>query len=143
MGLHPASRDIRTSAGRYLSLVHDGASFAIMSARGLSPIRARQTGADVAGRRDERFDTALALKLEEGEGTARNVSASGIYFVTGAALKEGQRVKFRLDFQNFPGGPVAVACIARVVRVEPEGPMHGVGAAIDSFEFFRTPKKRH
>ena len=74
---------------------------------------------------------------------ARNVSASGIYFTTGVALEAGQRVKFRLDFQNFPGGPVAVDCIARVVRVEPEGPVHGVGAAIDSFEFFRTPKQQH
>lgn len=97
----------------------------------------------MAGRREERFDTSLALKLEEGEGVVRNVSASGIYFVTDVALQAGDRVKFRLDFENFPAGPVAASCIAHVVRVEPEGEKQGVGAAIQSFEFYRAPKARH
>jgi Tfp pilus assembly protein PilZ len=95
----------------------------------------------VAGRQEERFDTTLAVRLEEGGGTARNVSANGIYFVTDVALEVGARVNLALDFQNFPGGPIQVSCVARIVRVEAQGAKKGVGAAIQSFEFHRLPKE--
>lgn len=91
----------------------------------------------MAGRRDERFETTLPLRLAQGEGVARNVSSSGIYFVTDVALETGAPVKFTLDFQNFAGGPVRVNCMARVVRVEQKGEKNGVGARINSFEFVR------
>ena len=92
----------------------------------------------MAGRKDERFGTDLKVKLEGGEGVVRNVSASGIYFVTDVALQEGQPVKFKLDFDSFPSGPVSVNCVARIVRVEEQGVRKGIGAAIDSFEFRRA-----
>jgi hypothetical protein len=92
-------------------------------------------------RRDERFDTTLALSLEHGEGTVRNVSASGIYFVTDVALEEGSPVRFSLDFENFPGGPIRVVCSAHVVRVEAQGTKRGVAAAIRRFDFRRLPVK--
>ena len=92
------------------------------------------------GRKDERFKTELAVRLEGGVGVARNVSASGIYFVTDVALKEGAPVKFTLEFQDFPSGPIAVNCIARIVRIEEQGASKGIAAAISSFEFHRLPK---
>jgi len=91
----------------------------------------------MAGRRDERFETTLPLRLGQGEGVARNVSANGIYFVTDVALEPGAPVKFTLDFQNFAGGPVRVNCMARVVRVEQREEKNGVAASISSFEFVR------
>jgi hypothetical protein len=93
----------------------------------------------VAGRQEERFDTTLAVRLEKGGGIARNVSANGIYFVTDVALKAGATVKLALDFLNFPGGPLQVNCVARIVRVEAQGEKNGIGAAIQSFEFHRLP----
>ena len=93
----------------------------------------------MAGRKDERFAADLTVRFEGGEGAVRNVSASGIYFVTDAALREGQPVKFSLDFQNFPSGPISVNCIARIVRVEEQGARKGIAAAISSFEFRRIP----
>jgi PilZ domain len=95
----------------------------------------------VPERKEERVETDLRLHFGEGEGVARNVSASGIYFLTNMAFKEGQRVKFTLEFMNFAGGAIEVKCIARIVRVEDEeqGAGHGVGAAISSFEFRRLP----
>jgi hypothetical protein len=93
----------------------------------------------MAGRRDERFQTELRVRLEGGFGLARNVSASGIYFVTDVALQAGQPVSFTLEFEDFPSGPIAVDCIARVVRVEEQGTTRGVGVAISSFEFHRIP----
>ena len=92
------------------------------------------------GRRDERFDTTHALRLEHGEGVLRNVSASGIYFVTDEALQEGAPVKFTLEFHEFRGGPVRANCIARIVRVEQQEEGQGVAASIISFEFLRIPQ---
>lgn len=93
------------------------------------------------GRKEQRFDTELTVRLEGGgEGVARNVSASGIYFVTDAALQAGQPVRFSLEFQEFPSGPIEVNCSARIVRVVEQGTSRGVGASIDSFEFHTLPK---
>lgn len=92
------------------------------------------------GRKEERFDTELKVRLEGGEeGTARNVSASGIFFVTEAALEAGQELRFTLEFQDFPSGPIEVNCSARVVRVVEQGAGRGIGASIDSFEFRTLP----
>lgn len=93
----------------------------------------------VAGRQEERFDTTLAMRLGDGHAVARNVSANGIYFLTDVALEAGETVTLTLDFENFPGGPIRVNCLARVVRVEEREGKKGVGAAIQSFEFHRLP----
>ena len=93
------------------------------------------------GRKEQRFDTELTVKLDGGgEGVARNVSANGIFFVTDVALEAGQPVKLILEFQDFAGGPMEVNCSARVVRVEEQGAGRGIGASIDSFEFHTLPK---
>lgn len=94
------------------------------------------------GRKEERFQTELPISFESGEGVAQNVSANGIYFVTDAALQEGQPVKFSMEFPSFPGGPIVVNCVARVVRLEERGTRRGVGASISSFEFSRTAQGR-
>ena len=91
------------------------------------------------GRKDERYGADLTVRFEGGEGAVRNVSASGIYFLTDVALKEGQPVRFTLDFESFPSGPISVNCIARIVRVEEQGARKGIAAAISSFEFRRIP----
>jgi hypothetical protein len=105
----------------------------------VAPAKFQKAHVAESGRRDERFGTELTVQLEGGEGLVRNVSASGIYFVTDVTLKEGQPVKLRLDFQDFPSGPISVNCSARIVRVEEQGARKGVAAAISSFEFRRIP----
>lgn len=96
----------------------------------------------VAGRREERFDTTLAVRLEQGGGVARNVSANGIYFITDIVLQKGEPVRFSLDFAGQPGGALIVKCLARVVRVEPCDGKLGVAAAISDFEFLRVGGKK-
>jgi hypothetical protein len=92
----------------------------------------------VPGRKDERFDTTLPVRLERGGGVARNVSATGIYFITDQALEAGATVTFALDFEDFPGGPIQVNCVGRVVRIdEQDEKKKGVAAAIQSFDFHR------
>lgn len=94
----------------------------------------------MAGRRNERFDTTLAVRLEHGIGVVRNVSASGIYFVTDVALEAGTPVRFTLEFGGLPSGPIAVNCIARIVRVDGGGTTKGVAAEISSFQFRRIAR---
>ena len=88
-------------------------------------------------RKEERYETDMKVRLEAGEGVARNVSANGIYFVTDVALEEGQPVRLSLEFREFPSGPVAVECLARVVRVEQRGVGKGVAASIISMDLQR------
>jgi hypothetical protein len=95
----------------------------------------------LAGRLEERFDTTLAIRLEHGEGVVRNVSASGMYFITDIALEEGAPVTFKLHFAGHPGGTLMLQGRARVVRIEPRDGKHGVGAAVMSFEFVRAGRK--
>ena len=95
----------------------------------------------MAGRLEERFDTTLAIRLEHGEGVVRNVSATGIYFVTDIALERGKTVAFTMQFPARPGGPLLLKGFARVIRVEPCDGKHGVGAAVASFEFVRAGEK--
>jgi PilZ domain-containing protein len=92
----------------------------------------------VESRREERFDTSMPVQLMRGSGVARNVSATGIYFVTDVALTEGAPVSFTLDFNDYPGGPLRVKCAATVVRVEQRNGKVGVAALIGSFEFLRV-----
>jgi PilZ domain-containing protein len=89
-------------------------------------------------RREERFATKLPIRLEGGEaGVVLNVNASGVYFVTDVALEEGQAVSFTVEFRDSPSGPIAVNCVAQIVRREEQGAGRGVGASISSFEFRR------
>ena len=94
-------------------------------------------GGSVPGRKDKRHPADLTVMFEGGSGAVRNVSASGIYFVTDAVLIEGQPVKFSLNFDHFPSGPIEVNCFARVVRVEEQGARSGVAVEISDFEFRR------
>lgn len=94
------------------------------------------------GRRDERFASDFTIKLDRGDGVMRNVSASGVFFVTDVALKPGDAIQFTLEFSSREIGVVAARCEAHVVRVEPQGTLTGVGAAFDSIEFHRHPRSR-
>jgi hypothetical protein len=96
----------------------------------------------VGGRADERFEGDLTIKLDQGEGVMRNVSASGVYFVADVDLKPGEAVKFTLEFSGLQIGVVSARCEARVVRVEPQGTLKGVGAAFESIQFERITKPR-
>ena len=71
----------------------------------------------------------------------RNVSATGMYFVTDVALREGAPVSFTLHFAAHPGGGLVLKGMARVVRVEPREGRNGVGAELTSFMFLRAGRK--
>lgn len=97
----------------------------------------RTAKALVAGREAERVAADFQVTFAAGEGVARNVSASGIYFETDSVLVVGQPIELRIQFPDFPGGGLQVTCNAYVVRVETQSTARGVAAAIASFEFRR------
>lgn len=45
-------------------------------------------------------------------------------------------MRFTVEFREFLSGPIAVNCVALIVRLEEQG-AGGVGASISSFEFRR------
>lgn len=92
----------------------------------------------MATRRDERFDADLTIKLDRGDGLMRNVSASGVYFMTDVDLKPGEALKFTLEFSGLQIGVVSARCEARVVRVDRQGALKGIGAMFESIEFHRA-----
>lgn len=93
------------------------------------------------GRKDERFESDLTIRIDQGQCVIRNVSASGVFFVTEADLKPGEALKFTLQFTGEQIGVVSARCEARVVRVESQGTKKGVGATFESIEFHRTAQQ--
>lgn len=91
----------------------------------------------MAGRKDARFASNLTIKFDQGDGVMRNISASGLYFVTETDLKPGESLKFTLEFSGVQVGLVSARCEGRVVRVEPQGALKGVGATFQTIEFQR------
>jgi hypothetical protein len=92
-------------------------------------------------RSDERLKAKLTVQLEHGQGTVRDLSASGIYFVTDVPLKVGEPLRFSLEFQNAKTGSISANCIARIVRVEKQGDLQGVAASISRITLSGTPRR--
>jgi hypothetical protein len=77
-----------------------------------------------------RHSVALPVRFSGGEGITRNVSATGVYFVTACPFEEGQPVSLSLTFSQANGTrPVDVTCRGFVRRVETvESSAQGEGA---------------
>ena len=80
----------------------------------------------------------MRIELDGGSGETRNVSASGIYFITDVPLEPGAPLRFTLRFKRASGGPFLLRGEARVVRTERVGSQFGVGAAISHYKLERV-----
>jgi len=96
----------------------------------------------VPGRLDERFPSVMPIELDRGSGETRNVSASGIYFVTDFPLEKGAPLRFILRLKQPSGGPFLLRGEARVVRIEQLDDKFGVGLAISHYELERVGPPR-
>ncbi len=90
-------------------------------------------------RSEQRLKTKLRVRLDQGQGVVRDLSASGIYFLTDAALKVGEPLKFSVELQHAKTGSISADCIARIVRVEPQGKLKGVAASISRIVLRTAP----
>jgi hypothetical protein len=90
-------------------------------------------------RRVNRFRGGIAVELKNGTGTARDFSASGVYFNTDQSFSPGEPIEFVMLLENsYLGELVRVRCWGKVTRVEPNGEKTGVAAAIASHKFEGT-----
>lgn len=82
-------------------------------------------------RREERIMLEMPVLLEGGTGISRDISQSGIYFVTDQPLTQGGVVKFSVKLDHIrTGKPVRLDCQGKVLRLEPAGEKFGVAASI-------------
>jgi hypothetical protein len=87
-------------------------------------------------RTDARVKSRLTVQLQQGHGVVRDLSATGIYFVTDVPLKAGQPLKFKLEFKDAGAGGMSATCTARILRVEKQGKLKGVAASINEITFY-------
>jgi len=80
-------------------------------------------------RREERFQAALRVDLGDATGVTRDVSASGIFFETDAALADDSPISFAIDIDT-PGGRMVLSCQGEIVRVERKAGRMGVAVKI-------------
>ena len=76
-----------------------------------------------------RFDVAQSVVVDAAEGTARNISAQGIYFVSPLHHEVGSRLDVSIEFQQ-GGQRHQLHCEGEVVRVEPRSDGMGIGARL-------------
>src|SRR5262245_26301347 len=98
----------------------------------LSDIRTRNPRMTKVGeeqRREERIQAVLPVKLGNGMGLTRDVSASGVYFETDSALAAGSPITFSVDIET-PGGAMVLWCRGQVVRVDQRGKLQGIAVRI-------------
>lgn len=89
-------------------------------------------------RATQRIEIEVPVHLEQGSGVTRDVSLSGIYFVTDQNFSEGTTLKFTIELEYaIPGRPMHLDCQAHVLRVEPQGDQMGVAARIEDFTYLQ------
>jgi len=77
----------------------------------------------------------LPVKLEQGEGWTRDVSAGGVFFTTQGALSSGERNRFTLVLEHVdPNGALAIPCEGQVVRVESQHTAMGVAVRFSFYD---------
>ena len=76
-------------------------------------------------RKGERVSAALPVAVGGVPGTARDVSATGIFFETDASYRIGSPVDLALDLDT-PWGKVMFKCAGKIVRVEQRDKKVGV-----------------
>lgn len=70
-------------------------------------------------RHEERFLLEMPVILQGGAGISRDISESGIYFLTDQAFLPGGIVKFSVTLDHVrPGKPVRLDCEGEVLRIE-------------------------
>jgi hypothetical protein len=88
------------------------------------------------GRQARRYRLALPVELEHGTGRTRDISSSGMFFVTDQFFTLGQPIRFTLLLEHVnPSHSPRVQGQGTVVRVEPQNGHQGVAVAFTEYRF--------
>lgn len=80
----------------------------------------------------------VPVYLGQEETVTRNVSWSGIYFLTDRPLTAGGDLTFSLNLSHaLSGKPLTLSCHGEVLRVERYGGRFGVAVRINDFQYLQ------
>ena len=87
-----------------------------------------------------RYRIALPVTLGEAQGSTRDVSTSGVFFMlrdrSTPSPSLNESIRFRLTLEHAdPHGPLHIGCEGHVVRVEVGPQAVGVAVKIDAYDF--------
>jgi hypothetical protein len=81
-----------------------------------------------------RFTADMPVLAGGGQGVARDLSSSGVFFETNGSFSAGQPIEFSIVLEHlYPDRPVRLNCKGSIVRVEQKGTKVGVATTIDSY----------
>ena len=87
-------------------------------------------------RASQRIRVEVPVYIGKEESVTRDVSWSGIYFLTDHLFAEGGALNFSLDLAYaLPGKPIKLGCQGEVIRVEPHNGKFGVAAKINNLQY--------
>ena len=88
-------------------------------------------------RQSLRHEVTLPIRLQSGAGVTHNLNLSGVYFESDVAFLPGRTIDFSICVSDMASIGAHLYCYGCVLRVEEQGPVHGIAASIDSFWFER------
>jgi hypothetical protein len=91
---------------------------------------AAATHSALGKRREVRMSARRVVQLDHGTGVTRNISTSGIFFVTDVDYVPGNKINFAIELEGFRGGKLMLRSWGKIVRVEIRRGITGVGARI-------------
>lgn len=92
-------------------------------------------------RQAARFEGAIPVETEIGEGLTRDFSNSGVFFETDKTYSPGQKIEFSFVLEHFISDrPMRVKCQGEIIRVEEKGRNVGVASTISSITFENIKK---
>jgi len=107
---------------------HDMASNAVKAARGGMTMASEHVA--LGKRREDRMFARRLVRLDRGTGVTRNISASGVFFVTGGDYVPGNKINFTIELAGLRGGTLMLRSWGKIVRIEIQRGIVGVGAKI-------------
>ena len=81
-------------------------------------------------RREHRMRATRPVRLERGTGVTRNISMSGVFFVTDVDYAPGNVINFAIELDGPAGQKLMLGCRGMIVRVERQDGNVGVAAKI-------------
>ena len=106
------------------------APFPVKKARGLTKKSAAAIHSALGKRREVRMSARRLVQLDHGTGVTRNISTSGVFFVTDVDYVPGNKINFAIELEGFRGGKLMLRSWGKIVRVEIRRGITGVGARI-------------
>ena len=87
-------------------------------------------------RASQRIQVEMPVYIGHEKAVTRDVSSTGIYFLTDQSFVEGADLNFSLDLSYaLPGKPVKLYCQGEVIRIERHGEKFGIAAKINDFQY--------